>query len=107
MPSPRTSRLAQLKRGAQLVLKLFEGLLLIGAVFTHIRPSERDVIIERWCREVLDVLSIRLNLRGETPPGSVVRPVSAITFHGWTFSSSTPVGVCVVWPRRRCGNGRW
>ena len=71
MPSPRTSRLAQLKRGGRLVLKLLEGLLLIGAVFPHIRPSERDVIIERWCREVLDVLSIRLNLRGETPPGSV------------------------------------
>ena len=71
MPSPRTSRLTQLKRGGQLVLKLLKALLLIGGVFPHIRPSERDVIIERWCREVLDVLSIRLNLRGETPPGRV------------------------------------
>lgn len=71
MPSPRTSRLTRLKRGGRLVLKLLEGLLLIGCVFPHIRPSERDVIIECWCREVLDVLSIRLNLRGETPPGRV------------------------------------
>ena len=71
MPSPRTSRITQLKRGGQLVLKLIKGLLLIGGVFPHIRPSERDVIIECWCREVLDVLSIRLNLRGETPSGRV------------------------------------
>lgn len=27
------------------------------------------MIIEDWCREVLDILSIGLNLRGETPPG--------------------------------------
>ncbi len=71
MPSPRTSRLTQLKRGGRLVLKLLEGLLLIRGVFPHIQPSERDRIIECWCREVLDVLSIRLILRGETPPGRV------------------------------------
>jgi 1-acyl-sn-glycerol-3-phosphate acyltransferase len=29
------------------------------------------VIIESWCREVLDVLSVRVNLCGETPPGKV------------------------------------
>ncbi len=29
------------------------------------------MIIKSWCREVLDVLSVRVNLRGETPPGKV------------------------------------
>ena len=71
MPRIRTSRLTQLTRGGHLVLKLLNALLLIGVVFPHIRPSERDAIIERWCREVLDVLSIRLNLHGETPPERV------------------------------------
>lgn len=71
MPRSRTSRLTQFKRGGQLVLKLLEGLFFIGGVFPHLRPSERDVIIECWCREVLDILSIRLNLRGEMPPGRV------------------------------------
>ena len=71
MPSVRTSRLTQLTRGGQLALKLLKALLLIGVVFPHIRPSERDALIECWCREVLDVLSIRLNLHGETPPERV------------------------------------
>jgi 1-acyl-sn-glycerol-3-phosphate acyltransferase len=71
MPSPRTSCLTQLIRGSRLILKLLKGLLLIGCVFPQLRPSERDVLIESWCREVLDVLSIRLNLRDETPPGKV------------------------------------
>jgi 1-acyl-sn-glycerol-3-phosphate acyltransferase len=71
MPRVRTSRLTQLTRGGHLVLKLLKALLLIGVVFPHIRPSERDALIERWCREVLDVLSIRLSLHGETPPERV------------------------------------
>ncbi len=71
MPNPRTGCITQLQRGSRLVLKLLKGLLLIGCVFPHLRPSERDVIIESWCREVLDVLSVRVNLRGETPPGKV------------------------------------
>jgi 1-acyl-sn-glycerol-3-phosphate acyltransferase len=71
MPSVRTSRLTQLIRGCRLALKLLKALLLIEIVFPHIRPSERDTIIECWCREVLDVLSIRLNLQGETPPEQV------------------------------------
>ena len=71
MPNLRASRLTQLKRGGRLVLKLMKGLLLIGCVFPHLRPFERDVIIESWCREVLDVLSVRVNLRGETPPDKV------------------------------------
>jgi 1-acyl-sn-glycerol-3-phosphate acyltransferase len=71
MPSLRASRITQLKRGSRLILKLFKGLLLVGCVFPHLQPSERDEVIESWCREVLDVLSIRLNLRGEWPPEKV------------------------------------
>jgi 1-acyl-sn-glycerol-3-phosphate acyltransferase len=71
MPSLRASRLTQLKRGSRLVLKLTKGLLLVGCVFPYLQPFERDAIIESWCREVLDVLSIRLNLRGEWPPEKV------------------------------------
>jgi 1-acyl-sn-glycerol-3-phosphate acyltransferase len=71
MSHPRTSRLTQLKRGGQLFLKLIKALLLIGGVFPYIRPSERDRIIERWCCEVLNVLSVRLTLEGEMPPGRV------------------------------------
>lgn len=33
-----------------------------------VRPHERDVIIEQWCREVLEALSIRLVFQGERPP---------------------------------------
>lgn len=68
MSGSRTSRLTQLTRGIRLVFKLIEGLFLVGGVFPQIRPHERDVIIVRWCREVLEVFSIQLNLHGETPP---------------------------------------
>lgn len=76
MPSLRASRLTQLKRGSRLAIKLIKGLLLVGCVFPHLQPSERDVVIESWCREVLDVLSIRLNLRGEWP----LEKVSSVMF---------------------------
>lgn len=71
MPHPCTGRLTQLTRGARLVGKLIEGLFLVGAVMPVARPHERDVIIEQWCREVLDTLSIRLVFQGERPPENV------------------------------------
>ena len=83
MPNPRTSGLTQLQRGSRLVLKLLKGLLLIGCVFPQLRPSERDIIIESWCREVLDVLSVRVNLRGETPPGKVSSVVFVTNHVSW------------------------
>lgn len=36
-----------------------------------VQPNKRDVIIEQWCREVLETLSIRLVLQGERPPEKV------------------------------------
>jgi 1-acyl-sn-glycerol-3-phosphate acyltransferase len=83
MPSPRTSCLTQLQRGSRLVLKLLKGVLLIGCVFPHLRPSERDMIIESWCREVLDVLSVRMNLRGEIPPGKVSSALFVANHVSW------------------------
>lgn len=71
MPHPRTGRLTQVSRGIRLVGKLSKGLVLIWFVFSRIKPVQRDEIIERWCREVLNVLAIRLTLHGETPPGRV------------------------------------
>ncbi|MGA6828408.1 lysophospholipid acyltransferase family protein [Nitrospira sp. NS4] len=71
MPQSRTSRLTRLTRGCRLVMKLLEGLFLIGAVLPHLRSADRDMIIQRWCLETLDILAIRLKLRGETPPGRV------------------------------------
>jgi 1-acyl-sn-glycerol-3-phosphate acyltransferase len=71
MPDPRTSRLTQLSRGIRLIGKLSKGLVLIWFVFPRINPVQRDGIIERWCREVLEVLAIRLTLHGDTPPGRV------------------------------------
>jgi 1-acyl-sn-glycerol-3-phosphate acyltransferase len=62
---------------------LFKGLLLVGCVFPHLRPSERDVIVESWCREVLDVLSVRVNLRGETPPGKVSSVLFVANHDSW------------------------
>jgi 1-acyl-sn-glycerol-3-phosphate acyltransferase len=83
MPSLRASGLTQLKRGSRLVLKLIKGLLLVGCVFPHLQPSERDVVIESWCREVLDVLSIRLNLRGEWPPEKVSSVIFVANHVSW------------------------
>lgn len=71
MPHPCTGRLTQLNRGARLVAKLIKGLFLVGAVMPVVRPHKRDVIIEQWCREVLEALSVRLVLHGERPPESV------------------------------------
>ena len=71
MPHPCTGRLTQLTRGARLVGKLIEGVFLIGAVMPATPPHERDVIIEQWCRDVLETLSIRLVLQGERPPSNV------------------------------------
>lgn len=71
MPHPCTGRLTQLTRGARLVGKLIEGLFLVGAVMPTVRPHDRDEIIEQWCREVLEALSIRLVFQGERPPEKV------------------------------------
>jgi 1-acyl-sn-glycerol-3-phosphate acyltransferase len=40
-------------------------------VFFRLEPARQDLLIERWCREVLNVLSIRLTMLGQTPPGKV------------------------------------
>jgi 1-acyl-sn-glycerol-3-phosphate acyltransferase len=71
MPYPRTGRLTQLTRGANLVVKLIKGLFLVGAIMPAVQPHKRDVIIEQWCREVLEALSIRLVFQGERPPEKV------------------------------------
>ena len=71
MPHPCTGRLTQLTRGARLVGKMIQGLFLVGAVMPIVPPHERDVIIEQWCRDVLEALSIRLILHGERPSEKV------------------------------------
>jgi 1-acyl-sn-glycerol-3-phosphate acyltransferase len=71
MPHPCTGRLTQLTRGARLVGKLIQGLFLVGIIMPVVRPHERDLIIEQWCRDVLEALSICLVFQGERPPEKV------------------------------------
>ncbi len=71
MPHPRTGRLTQLRRSARLAGQLIQGLFLVGAVMPVVPPRERDAIIEQWCRDVLETLSIRLVFHGDRPPENV------------------------------------
>lgn len=80
MSQPRTSRLTAIKRGLRVTGKLFHGLLLVGLVFSRIRPALREAVIEQWCREMLEILAIRLTRYGEIPPDDV-RSVLFVTHH--------------------------
>lgn len=63
--------MTRLIRGSRLCAKLLEACFLVGLVFPRLRPHERDRLIERWCRDVLRTLSLRLVLQGERPPAGV------------------------------------
>jgi 1-acyl-sn-glycerol-3-phosphate acyltransferase len=69
MPIARTGRLTRISRGIRLIGKLSEALILVCLVFPRIEPSRRDGIIERWCREVLDILHISVSVHGRPVPG--------------------------------------
>ena len=70
--SPRHAGIiTQVSRGMRLGGKLLQGLLLAWFVFPQLKLLERRELVERWCREVLDVLNVRLILHGEVPPQRV------------------------------------
>lgn len=71
MAQPRTGRLTAIRRGVRLAGKLLHGFILVGIVFPRIRPALREAVIGQWCREVLEILSIRVTVQGEIPPASV------------------------------------
>ena len=71
MGHPRNGCVRRIGRGFRLIGKLLEGLLLTWRVFPRLTPPQQAVLIQRWCRDVLDVLSIRLTLDGEVPSGRV------------------------------------
>lgn len=69
MSSPRTGGLTRIGRSIRLLGKLSEAFVLVWLVFPHIGTSRHDGIIERWCRDVLDILDIRVFVQGQMPPG--------------------------------------
>jgi 1-acyl-sn-glycerol-3-phosphate acyltransferase len=69
MPISRTGSLTKIGRSIRLLGKLSEAFVLVWLVFPRIKPSRHDGIIERWCRDVLDILDIRVIVQGQTPPG--------------------------------------
>lgn len=71
MPGARTGCLTRIGRGTRLIGKLFEAFILVRLVFPRIEPSRHDDIIERWCREVLDILHINVSVHGRPMPGNV------------------------------------
>lgn len=71
MSITRTGCLTRIGRGIRLLGKLSEAFILVWLVFPRIGSSRHDSIIERWCRDVLDILDIRVIVQGQTPPGRV------------------------------------
>jgi 1-acyl-sn-glycerol-3-phosphate acyltransferase len=71
MSSPRTGGLIRIGRGLRLLGKLSEAIVLVWLVFPRIGASRHDGIIERWCREVLHILDIRVIVQGQRPSGRV------------------------------------
>jgi 1-acyl-sn-glycerol-3-phosphate acyltransferase len=71
MSSPRTGGLIRIGRGIRLLGKLSEAFVLVWLVFPRIGASRHDGIIERWCREVLHILDIRVIVQGQRPSGRV------------------------------------
>jgi 1-acyl-sn-glycerol-3-phosphate acyltransferase len=69
MSHPRTGGLIRIGRGIRLLGKLSEAFLLVWLVFPRIGTSRHDGIIERWCRDVLAILDIRVLVQGQPPPG--------------------------------------
>lgn len=71
MPISRTGCLIRIGRGIHLLGKLSEAFVLVWLVFPRIESSRHDGIIERWCRDVLDILDVRVSVQGQTPGGRV------------------------------------
>jgi 1-acyl-sn-glycerol-3-phosphate acyltransferase len=71
MSITRTGCLTRIGRGIRLIGKLSEAFVLVWLVFPYIESSRQDSIIERWCRNVLDILDIRMIVQGQAPPGRV------------------------------------
>jgi 1-acyl-sn-glycerol-3-phosphate acyltransferase len=69
MSITRTGCLTRIGRGIRLLGKLSEAFMLVWLVFPRIESSRHDSIIERWCRDVLDILDIRVIVQGQSPPG--------------------------------------
>ena len=80
MSSPRTGVLIRIGRGIRLLGKLSEAFVLVWLVFPRIAASRHDGIIERWCRDVLEILDIQVTIQGWTPPGRV-RSVMFVANH--------------------------
>ncbi|MCA1958673.1 MAG: 1-acyl-sn-glycerol-3-phosphate acyltransferase [Nitrospira sp.] len=80
MPSARTGCLTRISRGIRLIGKLFEAFVLVRLAFPRIEPSRHDGIIQRWCREVLDILHINVSVHGRPMPGNA-SPVMFVANH--------------------------
>lgn len=80
MPSARTGCLTRIGRGIRLIGKLAEALILVFLVFPRIESSRRDGIIERWCREVLDILHVSVSVHGRPMPRNA-SPVMFVANH--------------------------
>lgn len=76
MRSPRTSCLTRIHRGARLIGKVAQAVILTWIVFPRLPSSRRDSLIVQWCREVLDLLQIHVVIHGETP----TEPLSSTLF---------------------------
>jgi 1-acyl-sn-glycerol-3-phosphate acyltransferase len=72
-----------LRRGARvarLALHLARGVLTVALLFPFQGPERRRREIERWSRELLTVLRVRLSVHG-TPPPRVLRPLMLVSNH--------------------------
>ncbi|MCP9439336.1 MAG: 1-acyl-sn-glycerol-3-phosphate acyltransferase [Nitrospira sp.] len=83
MPIARTGCLTRIHRGIRLIGKLSEALILVCLVFPRIESSRHDGIIERWCREVLDILNINVSWQGRPMPGQVSSAMFVANHISW------------------------
>ena len=73
------SRLTRSYRLARLLLHIVYGCVGVNAVFPLLSRKQRSRSIQRWSRQVLGILNVRLNLRGSLPPGPL--PTLVVSNH--------------------------
>ncbi|MCS6896339.1 MAG: 1-acyl-sn-glycerol-3-phosphate acyltransferase, partial [Nitrospira sp.] len=79
----RTGCLTRIHRGIRLAGKLVEAVILIWVIFPRSESSSRDGMVERWCRQVLDILQIHLTVHGEAPRGRNSSPLFVANHISW------------------------
>lgn len=67
MNYPQTAPITRLARATSLALHVLRGLLSAALLFPFLAPCARSRLVRNWSAKLLDILRIRLTIRGDAP----------------------------------------